>query len=347
MQAVVQKRYGTPEVLMVEERPAPEVGPEQIRIRVAASPITQGDRRIRAGDFGKLMALLGRLMMGFTGPRAEVPGSMFAGTVEAVGDAVTRYAVGDRVFGCSMNSAMAELLVMPQDGAIAHIPEGTGFATAAAAPYGAGTAHYFLAGLAALQPGEKLLVIGATGGVGRAAVQLGRHLGAEVTAVCRGTHRDLAERLGAHHVVDRTRQDYRALTGQYDVIFDTSGTARFSGCLPLLTAHGRFMTLDMDLDFVWAALRTRFSKGPRALSGICMDTREDMVRTARFLEEGVIKPVIAAQRPMAEIQDAHRLVEARAAVGTVVVEVSAAAQQTEPPTSSPRASSLMVASRIA
>ena len=324
MRAVVQKQYGSPEVLQIEERPAPGVGPEDVLVRVSATPITQGDRRLRSGEFGKLMALPGRLAMGFTGPRADVPGSMFAGTVEAVGDKVTRFSVGERVFGCSMKGALAELLVIPQGGSVTHTPDNIDDATAAAAPYGAGTAHHFLANIAKLQAGEKVLVIGATGGVGRFAVQIARHLGAEVTAVCRGAHRALAERLGAHHVVEREQQDYRTLEARFDVVFDTSGTSRLSACRSILSEGGRFLTLEMELPFVWDALWASLGSGPKALSGISTDTREDIERTAAFLADGVITPVVSAQRPMASIQDAHRLVEARASVGTVVVQVGVA-----------------------
>ena len=170
MRAAIVTTYGSPDAITLEERPVPAPGPTQLRVRVHASPVTQGDRRIRAGDFPGIMATIGRLAMGWSGPRASVQGSMFAGVVEAVGAEVTRFQPGDRVFGASMDSAHADHLVIDQDKAIARIPDGISFTEAAAVPFGAGTALPYLRDLGEVQPGQRVLIVGAAGGVGLAAV---------------------------------------------------------------------------------------------------------------------------------------------------------------------------------
>ena len=205
MHAIRQTTYGPPRVLTVVEVPAPPLPAGAVRIAVEASAVTQGDRRLRSGDFPGITWLPGRLAMGLTGPRIA-PGHCFAGRVVEVGSAVTRWAVGDAVFG-GASGAWADQLVLPEGGPFARLPEGWTAADAADLAYGAGTALHFLVDVAPVQPGERVCVLGASGGVGRAVVQLACHMGAQVTAVCSARTHGLATALGATATVDYRTQD--------------------------------------------------------------------------------------------------------------------------------------------
>lgn len=322
MRAALVEVYGSPDTLQLVERPAPRPGPTELLVRVHASPVTQGDRRVRAGDFPGILATIGRLIMGWSGPRASVPGSMFAGVVEAVGPAVTRFQPGDRVFGASMDSAHAEWLVLDETRSVARIPEGVSFAEAAAVPFGAGTALPYLRELGEVQPGQRVLVVGAAGGVGRYAVQVARHLGAEVTGVCR---RDQAERvraLGAQAVIVREETDWRATEGVWDVIFDTSDAFTFADARPRLAPKGRFLTLGLSTwSGMWDLLRSSVSSGQRARWTVVAGGQANMEAVAGMLASGAVRPVIGARFPLERIADAHRWLEARASDGDVVIDV--------------------------
>ncbi len=320
MRAATIETYGPPDTLRIAERPAPTPGPTELLVRVHASPVTQGDRRLRAGDFPGFMAVPGRLMMGLWGPRASVPGSMFGGVVLAVGAEVSAFAVGDRVFGASMDSAHAELLVIDHARAVAKIPEGVGFAEAAAVLFGAGTALPFLRDLGALQPGDELLVVGAAGGVGRYAVQVGRHLGARVTAVCSPGDVDFVRSLGAARVIDREEVDWLEEERSYAVILDTSGTLSFGRARRRLTADGRFLNLELSLTLIRDMLLTAFSRGQKARSTVVLDDQARIEEVASLLAAGAIRPTIGARFPLDQLVDAHAALERREVRGDVLVE---------------------------
>ena len=222
MQQAVQDQYGAPQVLSLEETTIPTPAADQVLIQVHASSVTQGDRRLRAADFPGATALVGRLMFGLTRPRHRTGGTNFAGKVVAVGSSVVNFAVGDEVFGTVDHSAYAEFIALAADARIARIPRGIDYAQAAAAPYGAGTALSFKRDIAKLKAGERVLIVGASGGVGRYAIQIARHMGAEVTAVCSARHADWVRELGASEVIDYRSVDYTRLGKNWDVIFDTS-----------------------------------------------------------------------------------------------------------------------------
>lgn len=322
MRAAIVETYGTPDTIQLAERPAPTAGPSQLLVRVHASPVTQGDRRVRSGDFPGITAFIGRLMMGWSGPKAQVPGSMFAGVVEAVGAEVTRFQPGDRVFGASMDSAHAELLVIDEAKAVAHIPDGVSFADAAAVPFGAGTALPFLRDLGEVQPGQRVLIIGAAGGVGRYAVQVARHLGAHVTAVIRGEQEELVRDLGADEVVLRETTDWREVDATWDIVFDTSDLFTFVDARPRLTPKGRFLTLGITTwSGVWDLLRTSFSSGQRVGWTVVMDEQANVEAVAEMLASGALQPVVGARFSLDQLADAHRALEARTVMGDVVVDV--------------------------
>ncbi|MEM6930824.1 MAG: NAD(P)-dependent alcohol dehydrogenase, partial [Myxococcota bacterium] len=264
MNAAFTPAYGPATVIEIRDVPEAPLGDRQIRVKVHASPVTAGDLRIRSASFPGV-ALLGRLLMGVFGPRAPVQGTMFSGQVVEVGPRVTRFVVGDSVFGEASSGAWAERLVVDADGAVAHRPVGVSHDEAAATPYGAGTSMHFLKRLAKVAAGEHVLVLGGSGGVGRFAIQVAKHLGARVTAV--GSRRNLAlmRRLGADEVLDYRRHDFTRTKVRYDVIFDVADASSFAHCRRVLAPDGRYVTLYVSGRALWQSLVTRLTGGRRVL----------------------------------------------------------------------------------
>jgi NADPH:quinone reductase-like Zn-dependent oxidoreductase len=309
-------------VLELRRLPIPDIGPRDVLVRVEASSITAGDLRVRLGDFGRL-SLVGRALMGFFGPRRPVQGTTFAGVVARVGADVDRFAVGDPVFGSSLaGGAWAEYLAVSQDGALALRPDHITPAEAAATPYGAGTAWSFLNDLARVQSGERVVVLGGAGGVGRFAIQVARHLGAHVTAVGSGPSLPRMRELGAHAVLDYRESDFTAVGETWDVVFDTADASSFAHSRPVLTDEGRYVSLYASVGVVLQMLRTRWRGGPRALFAVGRGSRERTALVAELLERGAIRPVVAAEFPLERAAEAHRHAEA-GCDGAVVISPAA------------------------
>jgi NADPH:quinone reductase-like Zn-dependent oxidoreductase len=324
MRAATYHQYGGPEVLRIEDVPPPPLADDTVRVRVRASSVTTADWRLRASAFPGITWLPGRLMIGLLGPRKPILGGDFAGEVEAVGPAVTRFAPGDRVFGFSGFGAHAELVAVPEASAIAAIPANLGFAEAASVPFGALAALVFLRDFARIVPGDRLLVIGASGGVGCHAVQLGRHLGAEVTGVASAGNLDLVAALGARHVIDYRNADPLAPGRQYDAILDVVGATTFARCRPVLAERGRFVPLNFGLREIVQSLVTSMRSGQRVVIGVNKDTRADLEVVADLLGRGALRPVVDCSYPLDRIAEAHRHVEGRHRRGSVVVTLEPA-----------------------
>lgn len=323
MQAITQDVYGPPAILRVESVERPAIGPRQVLVQVEASPVTYGDRRLRASDFPGVSWLPGRMMMGLLRPKNRIPGTNFAGRVAAIGAEVTRFAVGDAVFGTVQHGAHADYVCVDADGIIAPMPSGMAPDAAAALPYGALTALAFMRDYAAVQPGEQVLIIGAAGEVGRFAVQIAAHLGAEVTAVCRGRDTELVRGLGASRVIDFTTTDFTRTGDRYDVIFDTPAVSRFGPCQRALTSTGRYLCLNVSVGLLLSQALSRLIGGPQAIFNVAMGNPADLETVRALAEEGVIRPVVGPRFPMARIADAHTAAAGPAAAGTVVVTFDA------------------------
>jgi len=315
--------YGTPDVLRATEIDRPTPGPGEVLVEVHASAVTQGDRRLRAADFPGVSAVFGRLLIGVFGPRHSVGGTMFAGRVAAVGPEVTRFAVGDDVFGSVDHGAYAEYVALKEDGAIAAKPEGLGYAEAAAIPYGAGTSLTFLRDMAKVQRGERVLIVGATGGVGRMAVQVAKHLGAHVTAVG-SRDAELVRALGADELIDYTAEDFTARDARWDVIFDTTEGDHFRAFRGSLTATGRYLSLYLTPRLLLEMAITSLRRGPRAIGGVALGSAEGTEELRALVEAGAVRAVVAERYPLGEIADAHRALEGRRPSGDVVVEIASA-----------------------
>lgn len=310
MRVAITPEYGPAAVLQITQVPDPVVGEREVLVQVHASPVTAGDRRVRAADFPGASAAVGRLMMGVLRPRNPIQGTMFAGEVVAVGSKVSRYSVGDQVFGSADHGAYAELLVRPEDSTMAKLPQGFDYAQAAAVPYGAITAMYFLQTLAEVQPGESVLLLGAAGGVGRYAIQVAKLLGAKVTAVCSPKDFELVRDLGADAVLDYN-EDFRKQSERFDVVFDLADVSGFGDCKEVLSPKGRYLTLYISFAVLAHVAWTAMGSGPSAKFGIAIGDREQLERLAAWMSEGVIRPVMAKAYPLLEISAAHALAEQR------------------------------------
>ena len=321
MRAVVQTRYGPPEVLQVRDvdKPTPRDG--ELLIKVAASTVTSGDSHMRGfTGIGPGFWIPARLMFGITRPRRPIPGMTLAGTVEAVGRDVTRYDVGDRVFGMAglTLGTHAEYVRLRQTATLARTPDSLTDAQAAAIPFGSLSALHFLC-LAKLQAGQHVLIHGASGAVGCAAVQLARGLGAAVTGVCSARNAQLVRSLGAGRVIDYTTEDFTAGNERYDIIFDTVGKTTFSRCRRVLKDGGRYIPLMMGLSEVGLMLWTSMFGRRKVVCGIAPDKPEALAEIVQRIDAGEYQPVIDRTYSLDQIADAHRHVDAGHKVGSVVL----------------------------
>lgn len=322
MNAAIQGVYGPPDVLRQGVVPEPKVGEHDVLVQVCASPVTYGDRRLRAGDFPSVFWLPGRLALGLFGPRNRVPGTMFAGRVAAVGAKVTRFSVGDDVFGASLRGAYAERVVLAEDGAIGRMPAGATYADAAALPYGAGTALHFLREMGAVAPGQRVLIVGAAGGVGDFAVQVAKDLGAHVTAVCARRSFDRMRALGADAVLDYATEDFAARGEVWDVVFDASETVGFARARRALTPSGVFLSIGVTVGVLgWSLVQSLFGRR-KVRTGGAFNGRESIEELGQWYARGALRPHVRASFPLQRIVEAHAEAERRGADGVVLVTPS-------------------------
>ena len=313
MKAVLVRRYGPPDSVAIVDLPQPVPGPGQVLVHIRAATVSAADMRLRAGLFPRGMGVLARLAMGWRGPRQPVLGTDLAGEVAALGPGVTEWRVGDAVIGFTgaRMGCHAEYRVMAADALIAR-PDALSWEEAAALPFGFTTALFFLRDKAGLKAGEKVLVIGASGAVGSAAVQIARHLGAGVTGVCSGANAALVAGLGAE-VIDYGAADWARLGRRWDVILDTTGVdpARARACL---TPTGRLCLVAADLpQMLRAALM------PRVFIGVAPERVADLRLLAGWAAEGAVKPVASATFPLDQAARAHAIAESGRKVGNVVL----------------------------
>jgi NADPH:quinone reductase-like Zn-dependent oxidoreductase len=326
VKAYTYDRFGPPEVLTLNEVPKPVPGDHEVLVRIRATTVTAGDWRVRSLEVPKGFGLLSRLALGFSRPRQPILGAELAGRIEATGKAVTRFQVGDEVFGFTGThmGCHAEYRCLPEEGygrkdeAVALKPSRLGYEEAAALSFGGTTALSFLR-KAKLERGEKVLVVGASGGVGTAAVQLARHLGARVTGVCSTANLELVRSIGAEQVIDYTKEDFTRSGERYDVIVDTAGTAPFARCEGSLAERGRLLvvlgSLPEMLRAPWVLLTTR----KKVIGGVARWGVEDLRHLATLAEAGQFRPVIDRRYPFEEMIEAHRHVDAGHKRGNVVV----------------------------
>jgi NADPH:quinone reductase-like Zn-dependent oxidoreductase len=328
MRAYTYDRFGPPEVLALKEVPKPVPGDHEVLVRIRATTVTAGDWRVRSLELPRGFGLLSRLALGFSRPRRPILGTELSGEIEAVGKAVTRFRAGDLVFGFTgmRMGCHAEYRCLPEEGhgrkdeAVALKPANLGFEEAAALSFGGTTALGFFR-KAKLQRGEHVLVVGASGGVGTAAVQLARHFGASVTGVCSTANLELVRSIGADRVIDYTREDFTRSGERYDVIVDTAGTAPFSRCEGSLAEGGRLLVVLGSLPEVLRAPLVSLTSTKRIIGGVVSWGVEDLRFLASLAEAGHYRPVIDRRYTFAEMVEAHRHVDAGHKRGNVVVSV--------------------------
>ena len=321
MKAVVQDRYGPPEVLWIEEVERPVPKDDEILIRVRASTVTQSDRHARAAS-----PFPWRLVLGVRRPRRRTLGVELAGEVEAVGAAVTEFKVGDEVFGMPSTyfGAHAEYVCVRERGPLAHKPAGMTFEEAAAVCDGAMQALSALR-LADAGPGRRIAVYGASGSLGTAAVQLGKHFGAHVTGVCSTRHVELVRSLGADEVVDYTHEDFTKRGQTYDAIIDAVGKYSFIRGRRALNPGGTYVATDGGpflLDVVLWPVVTRFVGSKRVRNAIGRRSKPDVLLIKGLIEAGEFRAVVDRSYPMDQAAEAHRYVETWRKAGNVVLTIT-------------------------
>lgn len=324
MKAAVYERYGPPEVVELRqiEKPAPR--DDEVLIKLRATTVTVADHRLRALDVPTGFELPMRLATGVFRPRQRILGSELAGDVEAVGKQVRTFNVGDPVFAFADLGLRchAEYRCVPESGALAPKPSKLTYEQAAALSFGGTTALHFLR-KARVESGEKVLINGASGAVGTACVQLARHFGAEVTAVCSTANMQLVASLGATHVIDYTAEDFTRNGRTYDVILDTVGTAPLSRSKGSLSERGRLVlilaTLPQMLSSPWVSMTSK----KKVILGVASGRADDLRYLAKLAEAGGFTPVIDRSYPFEQIVEAHRYVDTGRKRGNVVITLSA------------------------
>jgi len=320
MKAAVYRRYGPPDVVQIADVPMPGIKSTEMLVKVRATTITAGDSRLRSARVPRGFAFLMRLGFGIRGPRKPILGWELAGEVVAVGQSVSRFALGDKVFAARMG-CHAEYVAVPEDGA-APLPHNLTFEEAAALTFGGLTSLFYLRDKARIQPGERVLVNGASGAVGSAAVQLAKHFGAAVTGVCSGANEQLVKSLGAHRVVDYTREDFTQTRETYDIILDAVGNCSFSRCKPALAPGGRLLLVVASLGQLVGALVWSSRAGRKVLSGVNSVRSADLDFLRALAESGAFRPVIDRTYEFARIVDAHRYVDMGRKKGNVVLTLA-------------------------
>lgn len=320
MKAAFVPRYGPPEVVEFRERPKPAPASGQVRIKVLAAAVTAGDCRLRSGVLPSGFGALRGIALGFGGPRKGVLGTDAAGVVDALGEGVTRFAVGEPVlaFPGSAMGCHAEYLVMPAQGRLIRKPANLTFEEAVSLPFGGMTALDFLR-RGDVKAGERVLVNGASGSVGSAPVQLTKHLGADVTAVCSAANAELTRSLGADQVIDYAITDFAAGSACYDVIVDCVGNAPYARVRPVLKRGGRLLAVVADLPAILGAPFVSGTHKHRVVAGPAAEKVEDLATVAGLAEQGMFKPVIDQRFSFARIVDAFRVVDSGRKNGSVVV----------------------------
>ena len=332
MKAIELTKFGPPEVLQIREMEKPASKANEILVRVHATSVNYGDlaarnfKNIPAREFHMplLMLLPARLFFGLTKPNIKVLGSEFAGEVEAVGKDVQQFKPGDQVFGYLGQGmgAYAEYLCMPESATVASKPTNLSYEEAAVVPYGALMALPMLQKMD-IQPGQKVLVNGASGSIGAAAVQIAKHFGAEVTGVCGTARLAFVKALGADKVIDYTQEDFTQNGETYDLIFDVLGKSSFASGKNSLTPNGCYLYASFKLRHLLDMLWTSMFGSRKVICALASESQESLVAIKELIETGKIKAVVDQCYPMEGAAEAHRYVESGQKKGYVAITMAA------------------------
>ncbi len=320
MKAAVYKKYGPPEVVRITEAERPSPGSGELLVKVYATTVNRTDCGFRSAGY-----FVSRLFSGLFRPKFRILGNEFAGVIEAVGDNVSLFNVGDRVFGYNDTKfgAHAEYMTIAETDAITTMPDDLTFEQAAPITEGA---HYALCDIRAakIKSGQDVMIYGASGAIGSAAVQLAKYLGANVTAVCNTQNVEAVRSLGADHVIDYLTRDYTKIHQQFDFIFDAVGKSSFGKCKPLLKKDGTYISTELGKngENIFLALLTPLSGGKKVKFPLPSIKKEDVVFLKKLVDSGKFKPLVDRSWHIDNIVDAYRYVETGQKTGNVVISVT-------------------------
>lgn len=324
MKAMTYRQYGGPEVVTLSEVEKPTPKPNEVLIRILATTVTTGDFRARSLNMPAGFRLIGRLVFGIFGPRQRILGTELAGIVEAVGADVINFNPGDEVmaFTGGAYGSHAEYRTTPESGTIALKPANLSFAEAASLSFGSLTALPFLRDKARIKAGDRVLVVGASGAVGTAAVQIARHFGADVTGVTSTSNVRLVVALGAHRVIDYTQTDFATIGETWDIIVDTTGTVPFARCTQSLKPGGRLVAIQGSFAQTLGIGSPSKASGKKVIAGFVPARPEDLRYIARLASNGELKPVIDRVYQLEDAAEAHAYVDTGRKRGSVVLTVA-------------------------
>ena len=324
MRAIVYKKYGSPDVLQLEEVEKPVPDDDEVLIKVHAAEATKSDCEMRSFQFAvKWFWLPLRIALGITKPKRQVLGGYFAGEVDSFGQNVTGFELGKRVFGSSQLhlGTYGEYVCLPASYTIVPMPTNASFVEAAAVPLGGLNALHYMR-RANIQQGDKVLVNGAGASIGTFSVQIAKAMGAEVTAVDAAHKEELLRSIGADHFIDYQQQNFSKLGDRYDVIFSMVAGSSYSGSLNALKPGGRYVMANPRLSgMLRSAFTTRFTD-KTVIFGFARETEEELLALKAMIEEEAIKPVVDKIYPMKQAADAHRRVETEQRLGSVVLAMT-------------------------
>jgi len=317
MKAAVYTQYGSPEVLQLKEvaKPSPKVN--EILLRIKATAVNSGDVRLRKAD-----PFAVRFVFGLLKPKINILGSVFSGEVEGVGKDVRLFKVGDQVFGHTNMSfgAYAEYICLPENGSLALKPDNISHDEAAAIPFGGVTALHFIR-KAMIKPNQKVLVAGASGAVGTAAVQLAKSYGAIVTGVCSTANIDLVKSIGADKVIDYTKEDFMQNGETYDLIFDSVNSIPVAGALKSIVNNGIMILSAAGMSEMLQGFWISKTSSKKVLTGVISHTSADIIFLKELIETGKFTPVIDRTYSLEQIAEAHAYVEKGHKKGSVIISI--------------------------
>jgi NADPH:quinone reductase-like Zn-dependent oxidoreductase len=323
MRAVIYEQYGGPEVLQVRDVPKPQPKENEVLIRVRAFTATSGDWRVRSLQVPRGFGWISRLVFGVSRPRQPILGTELSGVIEEVGSKVQKFKVGDEVFvfsGAKMG-CYVEYKCLPEDGMIALKPSNITFEEAAALCFGGTTALDFLR-RANIKSGDKVLINGAAGCVGTALIQIAKHFGAHITAVCSAKNRELVTSLGADRVIDYTQEDFTRSSDTYDIIADVVGTTPFSKCKASLKEGGRFLAILADITALLQAPWVSLTTNKKVIAGPSGEKLEDILLLQTLATSGQYKPIISRTFSIEQIAEAHQVIDSGHKQGNIVISLA-------------------------
>ncbi|UCF09930.1 MAG: NAD(P)-dependent alcohol dehydrogenase [Candidatus Bipolaricaulota bacterium] len=319
MRAIVYTRYGSPDVLQLQDVPRPAPADSEVLIRIHATTVTTANLANISGK--PIIARIFSPNLGLTRPKVAILGVELAGVIAAAGERVTRFRMGDQVFAEPETGAFAEYICMPEDGLLALKPANVSFDEAAAACDSFLTAMPFLRDGGQIQSKHRVLINGASASIGSMAVQIAEHFGAEVTGVCSTANLELVKSLGADHVIDYTQEDFTRSGESYDIIFDVVAKSSFSRCRKVLAEDGIYLSTFPTLGVLLPRFGRRRAKFMATGLRPPADRLKDLLYLKELMERGRLRTVIDRRYPLEEIAEAHRYVAKGHKKGNVVITV--------------------------